>query len=261
MDAVVTATISSIRILAAHPVASNIPIGRLERSLVMTESLNLNAYIPYLLIAASYVIILRLWLSTPPADERKEASGEKATSGSDREMPAVALQHVSAPLAKTTREPGQMPEALPLSETLACIRAADGSFDEKAFLSGASQAYELVVNAFAKGDTVTLNVLLDTEAANTLNGAIQERQEKADSLTLTLIGIRKLDITGASLEADLAEVAVRFVSELITVTRTADNTVTGGDPERIVVLTDLWTFARRIPSRDPNWKIVATGGT
>lgn len=225
----------------------------------MTEPLDFSAFISYFLIAVWYVIMFRLWLSTPADEERKQLGSEKATSGSDREMPAVALRQVSPPRAKDHRERGQTAEAWPPSEALARIRAADESFDEGTFLSGAARAYELVVNAFAKGDTVTLNGLLDTEAANTLEGAIQERQEKGDSLTLTLIGIKKLDITGAWLEADLAEIAVRFVSELVTVTRTADNTVTDGDPESIVVLTDLWTFARHIPSRDPNWKIVATG--
>jgi predicted lipid-binding transport protein (Tim44 family) len=224
----------------------------------MTETLNLSAFIPYFLIAACYVIMFRLWVWTPPPDE--EAGGEKATSGSGRKTPAVALRHVALPLAKDNREPCQTAEASPLAEALARIHAVDERFDEKTFLAGASQAYELVVNAFAKGDTATLDGLLGTEAADTLNSKIHERQEKGDSLTVSFIGIRKLDFAEASLEEDFAEITVRFVSELVTVTRTADNAVADGDPENIVLVADLWTFARRVPSRNPNWKVVSTGG-
>ena len=163
----------------------------------MTETLNLSAFIPYFLIAACYVIMFRLWVWTPPPDERKEAGGEKATSGSGQKIPAVALRHVALPLAKDNREPCQPAEASPLAKALERIRAVDERFDEKTFLAGASQAYELVVNAFAKGDTATLDGLLGAEAADTLNGNIHERQEKGDSLTVSFIGIRKLDIAEA----------------------------------------------------------------
>lgn len=72
--------------------------------------------------------------------------------------------------------------------------------------------------------------------------------------------MRKLEIADAWLEGDKAEITVHFVSELVAVTRSADNSVVDGDPEKIVPATDLWTFARRVPSRNPNWEIVATEG-
>ena len=31
-----------------------------------------------------------------------------------------------------------------------------------------------------------------------------------------------------------------------------------GDAKRINEVTDIWTFARDLGSRDPNWKLVAT---
>lgn len=71
---------------------------------------------------------------------------------------------------------------------------------------------------------------------------------------MTFIGIRKRDITDVWLGADLVEITVRFVIELVAATRVADNTVIGGDPKKIVTVTDLWTFARRIPSSNPNWE-------
>jgi predicted lipid-binding transport protein (Tim44 family) len=34
--------------------------------------------------------------------------------------------------------------------------------------------------------------------------------------------------------------------------------VIDGDPETVVEVKDVWTFARDTRSRDPNWKLVAT---
>jgi predicted lipid-binding transport protein (Tim44 family) len=34
--------------------------------------------------------------------------------------------------------------------------------------------------------------------------------------------------------------------------------VVDGDPAKVTDVTDIWTFAREVNSRDPNWKLVAT---
>jgi predicted lipid-binding transport protein (Tim44 family) len=51
---------------------------------------------------------------------------------------------------------------------------------------------------------------------------------------------------------------VRFVSKLISTTRDRNGAVIDGDAERIADVTDIWTFARDVTSRDPNWKVVGT---
>jgi predicted lipid-binding transport protein (Tim44 family) len=34
--------------------------------------------------------------------------------------------------------------------------------------------------------------------------------------------------------------------------------VIDGNAEKVTDITDVWTFARDLSSRDPNWKLVAT---
>jgi predicted lipid-binding transport protein (Tim44 family) len=53
-------------------------------------------------------------------------------------------------------------------------------------------------------------------------------------------------------------VTVRFLSQLISVTRDKSGNVIEGSPEKVTDVTDVWTFARDISSRDPNCKLVAT---
>jgi predicted lipid-binding transport protein (Tim44 family) len=72
------------------------------------------------------------------------------------------------------------------------------------------------------------------------------------------VGIKAADIVEAELKNGIAQVTVKFVSELISATRDRGGAVIAGDSKRIKEVTDIWTFAREIASRDPNWRLIAT---
>jgi predicted lipid-binding transport protein (Tim44 family) len=74
------------------------------------------------------------------------------------------------------------------------------------------------------------------------------------------VAIESSDITAAELRAKTAQITVHFVSQLVSATRDKEGKVVDGNPERVTDVTDVWTFARDISSRDPNWKLVATEG-
>jgi predicted lipid-binding transport protein (Tim44 family) len=52
---------------------------------------------------------------------------------------------------------------------------------------------------------------------------------------------------------------VRFVGELTSVVKDANGVVIEGSPNEIKRQRDVWTFARKMGSNDPNWQLVATG--
>jgi len=147
---------------------------------------------------------------------------------------------------------------LSLGQALDQLKAADKSFDEKAFLGGARSAFEIIVNAFAKGDSATLEPLLSHEVYASFAAAIRERAARHETLSTNLLTLKTVDIAEANLAADIAQVTVRFVSDQINVTRKADGTVVDGNPDQVEEKTDLWTFSRSVNSRDPNWTLVAT---
>ena len=51
---------------------------------------------------------------------------------------------------------------------------------------------------------------------------------------------------------------VRVQSKLITATRDRSGAIVDGNPDKVVDMIDIWTFARDTTSRDPNWLLVAT---
>jgi predicted lipid-binding transport protein (Tim44 family) len=146
----------------------------------------------------------------------------------------------------------------PLGKSLIALMRADPGFDPAEFLDGAKGAYEMIVAAFAAGDEETLKQLLGDDVLDGFERAIAEREERGEVLQSTLVGIDKADIIEAEVKGKQALVTIKFVSELISVTRDEDGDVVEGDPKKVREVTDIWTFAREVASRNPNWKLVAT---
>lgn len=149
-------------------------------------------------------------------------------------------------------------EGGPLAAELARIAAADPDFGEEAFLAGAREAFRWTVEAYARGDTETLRPLLSRQVYGQFAAAIEARQRAGETLETNLVGIKSADLVEASLEGRAAFVTVKFVSRQVNVTRDEDGRIVDGDPEQVVEVTDVWTFARNTRSRDPNWTLVAT---
>jgi predicted lipid-binding transport protein (Tim44 family) len=141
---------------------------------------------------------------------------------------------------------------------LDAIAAADPSFDAKHFVTGARAAYEMIVTAFAEGDRRQLRSLLSREVYDGFDAAIGERESRGETAETRFVSIDGSTITAAELRARTAQLTVRFVSKLISVTRGRTGNVIDGNAEKVTDVTDVWTFAREVSSRDPNWKVVAT---
>lgn len=141
---------------------------------------------------------------------------------------------------------------------LDAIAAQERGFDVQHFLGGARAAYEMIVVAFATGDRSTLKELLAREVFDGFNSAIAEREQRGEKMETQFVGINRADILEAGVKGRTAQITLRFLSQLISVTRNRDGQVIDGDAEQVVDVTDVWTFSRDLGARDPNWKLVAT---
>jgi predicted lipid-binding transport protein (Tim44 family) len=146
-----------------------------------------------------------------------------------------------------------------LAQGLDAIVAQDSSFDPRHFISGARSAYEMIVLAFANGDRRALRDLLSSEVYESFDAAIKDREKHEQKTETRFVSIDKAEIVGAEARDRSAQVTVRFVSQMISVTRDKAGTIVDGNPDKVADITDVWTFARDTASRDPNWKLVGTG--
>jgi predicted lipid-binding transport protein (Tim44 family) len=141
---------------------------------------------------------------------------------------------------------------------LDAIAAADSGFDAKHFITGARAAYEMIVTSFAEGDRRQLKSLLSKEVFDGFDAAITEREGRGETAETRFVSVDASTITAAEQRNRTAQITVRFVSKLVSSTRDRSGAVVDGSADKVTDVTDVWTFARDVSSRDPNWKVVAT---
>jgi predicted lipid-binding transport protein (Tim44 family) len=150
------------------------------------------------------------------------------------------------------------PEGSALNQALTEIQLADRSFDLDRFIGGARAAYRLLVEAFARGDKAALKPLLSPDVFASFSSVIDGRAAKGETVELKLTGIKDATITAAKLDGRQAEITVSFESEVVTVTKNSDGAVIAGDPGTVVTVIDIWSFAREVKSKTPDWILVGT---
>jgi predicted lipid-binding transport protein (Tim44 family) len=178
-------------------------------------------------------------------------------------MPGAVIDQAplapSADVAPADRWKGIAEPGTPLAAGLDAIAAQDSSFDPRHFVSGARSAYEMIVLAFANGDRRALKDLLSSEVYESFEAVIKDREKHEQKTETRFVSIDKAELVGAEARDRAAQLTVRFVSQMISVTRDKTGAIVDGNPDKVADITDVWTFARDTSSRDPNWKLVGTG--
>ena len=144
---------------------------------------------------------------------------------------------------------------------LDAIRQIEPGFDINGFVDGGRSAYEMILMAYEEGDRDTLQSLLAPDVFQAFLSGIEAREEAGLRVDARFIGVREASVEEVQFDPDanIADVTVRFVGELITAVRDAENRVVEGDPNEVRRQTDVWTFSREMGSVDPNWLLTGTG--
>jgi predicted lipid-binding transport protein (Tim44 family) len=142
------------------------------------------------------------------------------------------------------------------------ILKADPNFDPQHFLTGARAAYEMIVTAFAEGNRKVLRDLLSKDVYEGFAAAIADRESRGERVDQKFVGINKADITEAELDKGLAQITVRFVSQLIKATFDRSGKLMEGDSGKVHEVVDIFTFSRDVSTeaarQNPNWKLIGT---
>lgn len=149
-----------------------------------------------------------------------------------------------------------------IAQGLLDIYKYDPAFDPDSFVKGARQAYEMIVTAFAEGNRKMLKDLLSPEVNAEFVAEMAARDKRGELIDQSFVGINKAEIVEAETKGGVANITVRFVSQLITATRDKSGAVINGDPQKIREVTDVWTFCRDVSTararQNLNWRLVAT---
>lgn len=146
----------------------------------------------------------------------------------------------------------------PLHDGFMKIREADANFSPAQFLDGARAAFEWILRAFVEGDRQTLQNLLSDDVYWNFEKAITQRESLGQRVEEMLVGVDKADIIEAELNGSIALVTVKMISKQVNVVYNNLDEIVEGEPNKVVDVTDIWTFARDTSTGDPNWQLVAT---
>jgi predicted lipid-binding transport protein (Tim44 family) len=214
-----------------------------------------------ILLAVAAVVVWRLWsvLGTRTGFEKPPIVLQpKAETPVTSPQPDAKDPEPSAPAADAPVWQGYAEADSDLAKGLEAIAAKSRGFDVAGFLRGATIAYEMVLEAFAKADKPTLKNLLSKDLMDSFVAAIDARAAKAQSTTFQFVGIKQASLSRAVLSGNKAQIDVSFTADMISATQDSAGTVLEGDDKAIRTVQDLWTFERDVTARDPNWKLVET---
>ena len=181
--------------------------------------------------------------TTPKGDSsKKDTTQEKSTHSDDDISDYVELQSDAG-------------------KQLKMIKLVEEGFSVQQFVSGAKNAYELILMAYEKGDLSILKQHLTDDVYSDFEAVVADRADKGFIVDANFIGLREIRIRNVVLDkkSNGATITVFFKCELTSVVKDKEENVVEGSTSKIKTHIDVWTFGRLIGSNDPSWKLIATG--
>jgi predicted lipid-binding transport protein (Tim44 family) len=155
------------------------------------------------------------------------------------------------PIAPVIRDKPVEPAKVPNAETL---KGRDPNFNEATFIEKAKEAYEQIVLAFNRGEIEGLKERLSDSVYSVFSTAISSRGD-AKSIEAAFVDSPKADIDVINLKDDLADIRVRFLSELVYETKTLKASEGSADEIKKTHrrTAEYWTFQKNLKSANNPW--------
>jgi predicted lipid-binding transport protein (Tim44 family) len=169
----------------------------------------------------------------------------------------VGRQPEDGPQPQAVRRAGEAdarvrePDEVVPATGMAGLLARDPAFEPNTFLQGARVAYESIVRAFAGGDREALRRLVSPTVMAGFEKALAARDAEGRTESVEFTHPPRADLDSAEASGDVARARVRFLAEFRSRTKGPEGEAV--DDRRTA---ELWTFERRLSSRDPNWLLV-----
>jgi len=213
--------------------------------------------IVFAVVAIFVIFKLRSVLGTRTGTERRPMDPPRPLEPAAPNVVAFNPGPRSAP-PPSDRWKGIAEAGSPIAAGLDAIALRETGFDAGPFVAGARSAYEMIVGAFAAGDLTTLRRLLAPDVLANFAKAIEAREAAGEKMTTTLVSIDAADIVDARVINGVASIAVKFAAKLASSTVDRAGAVVDGSTTSVGDHLDIWTFARTLGARDPNWLLAAT---
>jgi len=206
----------------------------------------------YMIVAAVMVFWLRNVIGTKHGEERERQNPYDDKNQPIESKPVASISidtlDLKSESSNSTADSG-----------LVQIALVDRDFDIKQFTENASDAFTMIVTAFAEGDRDLLKDLCSDDVYRAFDNAITDREKKGETVSTEIHSVRKADIVDAGIKRKKdAFVTIRFTADETYVVEGKNGKILSGHPDRVTEMTDKWTFSRNVKSSDPRWLLSKT---
>lgn len=233
----------------------------------------------YAIVAAVLVFWLRSVLGTRNGEERQRDNPFAADQDNKRSTRESPLDRdaddrgtvIDLPSYRTDKAPDDLSMRVTKTTLRSRVRvepAAEAGlrrigqslsgFTLDKFMEGAEGAFELIVTAFARGDTATLRGLLTPPVFNDFEAAIRERATRGETVETRVEAVRAMDVVVAQQTGSRMTITVRFTAQEVCLIRNAAGTIIAGEVDKPSTMIDLWTFERDAQANTPIWYLAET---
>ena len=138
------------------------------------------------------------------------------------------------------------------------ISSIDPTFEEKEFLKGAQNFFKMVIDCFVKGNLKDVEDYIDAKLIKNFQSVIDERLAEKETLKIDIVKLHSMKISDVKKLKDFLRLSVLFETEQVKVLKDKSGKIIDGDHKESILVKDLWTFEKKIHSKDVNWKLVET---
>lgn len=204
-----------------------------------------------ILVYAAIAGVLLLWL--------RSVLGTRNSADRQRPNPFTLPQGAPAPASAPGAQPAASSTAgTPVDAGLVQIALADRGFDTNRFLETAKETFSAAVAAFADGDRARLKELLTPDVYAGFDRAIGAREAAGQKAMTEVLMVRDADIIDAKMDGRNASITLRIKADESYALTDASGKTIAGDPERVVTMTDVWTFTRDVKAKGSPWLVSQT---
>lgn len=217
----------------------------------------MNSSIVQLLVLAGIAVFLILRLRSVLGS--RDGFEQSAPRSRQPEAPSRSFEVIEGGPDRDITD--HVEDGSPSAEALAKMKGAEPDFVVGDFLQGARGAYEMILMAYENGDLSEVKDFLDGDVYEAFASGIEARNQAGYTIDATFIGLREIALEEATFDSETSEgeLTIQFVGELSSTVRDRGGDIVEEESSAMKQQRDVWTFARRMGSDDPNWMLVATG--
>jgi predicted lipid-binding transport protein (Tim44 family) len=138
------------------------------------------------------------------------------------------------------------------------IAAVDPNFQPHAFLAGARRAYDMIIAAFARGDSNALAKLVTPDVLADFQSEIDRRIAAQQHLDVSVQTVKQAIISDASLDGIQVYITVDFVTEQSITLRDGQGQIVDGQDGTTQTVRERWTFTDNLKDNETFWRLSET---